>query len=457
MTKHPPKPLLTRRAVLRGAGALLTLPAMESWSPIGSRTLAAASAAATQPSAPVRLAFLYVPNGVNLAKWHVQGDGKDYVLSPTLEPLAKLKDQFTLFSGLNHDKANSNGDGAGDHSRAAATYLTGCQAKKTGGADIRLGISVDQIAAAKVGRDTRLPSLELSTEGERSAGTCDSGYSCAYQYNLSWKNETQPIPPERNPRMVFERLFGFGAAEGDTGAGAADGQRRLGKSVLDFVLDEARSMRPRLNPADTRKLDQYFQGVREVEQRIERAEKTKAEVPDARLIAGVPASYQEHIRVMFDLLVLAFQSDSTRVATFMLAHEGSNRSFAEIGVPQAHHQLSHHRGAAEKLERIARIDRFYTEQLAYFLQRLKETREANHSLLDQCMVVYGSGISDGNQHLHSDLPVLVAGGGGGALHPGRHIKLPDPTPMTNLYLALLERLGVRAERVGDSTGLLREV
>jgi hypothetical protein len=446
----------SRRAFLRGTGALMALPMLESLG-IGA-TRAYAATATTQPAAaPVRMAFLYIPNGVNVHNWTIrEGTEAAYELSPTLAPLAQFKNDFSIISGLAHHKAMANGDGGGDHARAAATFLTGCQARKTGGADIRLAQSVDQIAADQIGQTTRLPSLELSTEGERSVGQCDSGYSCAYQYNLSWRNETSPLPPDRDPRAVFERLFGLGAPTDQSPA-----RRQLDKSVLDFVMSDASSMRRRLNPADNRKLDQYLDAVRDVERRIQRAESgaTQQEASAAQMKepAGVPASYQEHIRLMFDLIALAFQTDSTRIATFMLAHEGSNRAFPEIAVPEAHHQLSHHQDDPAKLAKIAMIDKFYTEQLAYFLGRIKDLREHDHSLLDQTMIVYGSGITDGNAHNHNNLPILLAGRGGGTLTPGRHIQVPRETPMTNLYLAMLERMGVKAQRIGDSTGVLKAI
>ncbi len=435
----------SRRAFLRNAGVLMALPAMES---IGFRAFAAEKKAERL----LRMAFLYTPNGVNVDRWRVNGVGTDYKLSPTLEGLADFKKDFSVISNLAHQHAFSNGDGGGDHARATATFLTGCQAKKTAGSDIKIGVSVDQLAADKVGHLTRLQSLELSTDGERSSGKCDSGYSCAYQFNLSWKTETMPMAPEMDPRLVFERLFGV-TASGNTDAGKR--RHKYQKSILDFVLDDAKSLQRKISSADNRKLDEYFASVRDIEQRIEKSEKLKANLPPGiQIPTAIPDSTQAHIRMMYDLLTLAFQTDTTRVSTFLLAHDGSNRSFPEIGVPDAHHNISHHQNNPEKLEKIAKIDRFYTDQFAYFLKRLKETQEGEFTALDNCMIVYGAGISDGNSHDHSRLPMILAGGGAGTLKPGQHVVVPERTPMTNLYLALLDRMGAHAERIGDSTGIL---
>ncbi len=427
-----------RRAFLRGAGALVALPALEA---LGAPFQAAAR--------PRRLAVLYVPNGVNVPQWTAGGEGKDYVLSPTLKALEPIRGDFSLLSGLNHENATPGEDGGGDHSRAAPTFLTGTRAYKTGGADIRAGVSFDQVAARAIGGRTRWPSLQLSTDGARSAGRCDSGYSCAYQYNLSWSSPNLPLPAEHDPRQVFERLFGAGPLAGD--AEGADARKALQKSVLDFVQEDARSLQGRLGARDREKLDEYFGAIREVEKRIAAAEGPRG--PAVPAPAGVPASFLEHVRIMMDLTALAFQGDATRIVVFMLAHEGSNRAFPEIGIPEAHHQISHHQGNLEKLSKIARIDRFYVDRLKDFIERLKAVPDGEGTLLDQAMVLYGSGISEGNRHLHSDLPIVLAGRGGGTLSPGRRIRFPDPTPMTNLLLALLERLDVPADRLGDSTGV----
>jgi hypothetical protein len=396
------------------------------------------------------LAYLYIPNGVNVRAWAVTGSGTDYQLSPTLGPLAELRQEITVLSGLNQENATPGPDGNGDHSRATAVYLTGVRPKKTGGSDIRNGVSIDQFIAQQIGRFTRLPSLELSTDGPRTSGRCDSGYSCAYQFNLSWASPTRPVPAEQNPRAAFERLFGGS----DAGEGSAEARQKRRQSVLDFVRGDANSLARELNSTDRDKLDQYFTALREIEQQIERAEQAPPAHPDFLPPAGIPDSYQEHMRTMFELIALAFQTDATRMVTFTLANDGSNRAFPEIGVPEAHHQLSHHRGNPTNLEKIARIDRHYVEQLAWFLKRLQSIREGEGTLLDSSMVLYGGCISEGQQHLHSNLPLVLAGRGGGTLQPGRHLSFSDPTPMCNLHLALAQRLGAKLDRFGDSTGSL---
>ncbi len=437
---------MSRRKVLRGLGTLMSLPFLETFA-------GRASAAAAPVKAPLRAAWLYLPNGVNVNEWFPTGDGAGYQLSASLKELEKHRDDFMVVSGLAQDFARSHGNGGGDHARATATYLTGCMPKKTAGADIQLGVSVDQIAAQKIGHLTRLPSLELSADGQRSAGRCDSGYSCAYQYNLAWKNETMPMAPEMDPRLVFERLFGFGAS-GMRGEGGARRQR-LQKSILDTVLDEAKTLQGKVSGGDKRKLTEYFDSVRDIEQRIERSEKFTAQLPpDMKVPEGIPESYEEHIRTMFDLMALAFQTDTTRLATFMLAHDGSNRSFPDIGVPDAHHSISHHQKDPVKLAKLGKIDRFYLRQLSYFLDKLKGIKEGAGTLLDNSMIVWGSGIGDPDRHNHDNLPVIVAGRAGGTWTPGKRIVLPGETPITNLYLTMLDRMGVRAEKVGDSTGVL---
>lgn len=414
---------------------------------------AATSATAKGPN--LRMAYVYVPNGVNMADWRPASFGTDYELPRILEPLNAVKKDFQILTGLAHQKAAPNGDGPGDHARASATFLTGAQARKTAAVDIRAGVSVDQIAAGKVGRETRLPSLELSCDKGQQAGSCDSGYSCAYQFNLAWKTETTPLPPEVDPRLVFERLFTNGVA----GESAENRARRVQqqRSILDFVLEDARSLKNQLGKTDQRKLDEYLNSVREVERRIEQAEKFAAASPDYAKPTEIPKEYENHIKVMFDLLALAFQTDTTRVATFIMAHDGSNRSYPFIGVGDGHHDLSHHGGNKEKKEKIAKINRFHAEQFSYFLKRLKETPDGDGNLLDNSMIVYGSGISDGDAHNHNDLPVLLAGKGCGTLQPGRHVQFESDTPMTNLYLAMLDRMGVKQDRFGDSTGVLKNI
>lgn len=439
---------ISRRRMLQATGVCVAIPWLESFT---HRGCAAAEPAAESARLAPRLAYLYIPNGVNVANWQVSGDGENYELSPTLAPLAPSRRDFTVINGLNHENATPGPDGAGDHSRATAVYLTGVRPKKTGGSDVQNGVSVDQAIARHVGQFTRVPSLELSTDGSRTTGRCDSGYSCAYQFNLSWSSPTRPVPAEQNPRAVFERLFGTP----DSSEGGTDGRKQLQKSVLDFIQDDARSLAREIGQRDREKLDQYLTAVREVELRIQRAENPAMPLPDVVRPAGIPDSYQEHIRMMFDIIALAFQTDATRMITFVLGYDGSNRAFPEIGVPEAHHQLSHHRGNPVTLEKIGRIDLFYVEQFAWFLQRLRSIQVAdNFSLLDTSMIVYGGCISEGNQHLHSNLPILLAGRGG-VLQPGKRLQVPDSTPMCNLHLALAQRMGLKLDRFGDSSAILQ--
>lgn len=434
---------IPRRTFLRGVGTAIALPWLEAMSPL---------AAAPATARPLRMAFVYVPNGVNMADWTPSAESADFALPKILEPLAPHRNELQIISGLAHRTAYPNGDGAGDHARASASFLTGMQARKTAAQDVRVGVSVDQVAAAHLGGRTRLPSLELSCDKGQQAGACDSGYSCAYQFNLSWRTPTTPLPPEVDPRLVFERLFSDGLPGESAEARAR--RQRAHKSILDFVLADARQLSGRLGAGDRHKLDEYMTSIRELEQRIEQAEKFQTAAPNYPAPSGIPRDYEQHLRVMFDLLALAFRTDTTRVSSFMIAHDGSNRSYPMAGVSDGHHDLSHHGGNAEKKAKIARINRFHITQFAYFLERLKSIREGTGTLLDQCMIVYGSGIADGNAHSHHDLPVLLAGGGG-AFRTGRHVRFAKDTPMTNLYLAMLERAGVKAERFGDSTGVLK--
>jgi hypothetical protein len=416
------------------------------------RLLAAGASAETFPR---RAAFIYIPNGANMADWTPKEVGADYELPFILEPLQSVKEDLLVLSGLAHDKARPNGDGAGDHARASATFLTGCQARKTNGADIKVGVSVDQVAAAQIGHQTRLPSLELGCDRGRLAGNCDSGYSCAYSFNISWKTESTPLPPEVNPRLVFERLFARGS-KGETEESRLR-RERYHKSILDFVLQDATSLKAQLGYTDRRKLDEYLTAVRELEQRIEQEERYVAALPDYSKPTGVPKDYEKHIRLMYDLLALAFQTDTTRVSTFMMAHDGSNRPYPFVGVTEGHHDLSHHGNDEAKKAKIAKINQFHTTQLAYFLQRLKSIKEGDGTLLDNCMIVYGGAIGDGNRHNHDDLPVLLAGKGGTTFQTGRHLRFGKETPMANLYLTVLDSMGVTMDRLGDSTGRLQPV
>jgi hypothetical protein len=436
---------ISRRAALKGLGVTVALPLLEAMLP-------APVLGAAAPSAPRRMAFLYVPNGVNMADWTPSAEGAAFELPATLKPLAPFKQDLLVLSGLTLDKARPNGDGPGDHARAMAAFLTGRQPRKTHGADIRVGVSVDQVAAQRVGNLTRFPSLEIGCEGGKNSGNCDSGYSCAYSANLSWRSDATPMAKEVNPRLLFERLF--------TMPGQGDAQRarrdRYKLSILDFVAEDANQLKNRLGSTDQRKLEEYLTGVREIEQRLARLEKPVEMEGVGKLTkpAGVPPDYREHIRVMADLMVLAFQGDLTRIATFVLANDGSNRSYRLIGVPEGHHDMSHHGGNKDKKAKVQKINQFHIEQFAYLLGRLKAVKEGNGTLLDSCMLVYGSGISDGNRHNHDDLPILLVGKGGGTLRPGRHVRYKKETPLMNLYVSMLDRIGAPVDSLGDSTGHL---
>jgi Protein of unknown function (DUF1552) len=438
---------LPRRTILRGVGTAIALPLLEAMIPNPVR------AASRQNRFPSRMAYLYVPNGVHMPDWTPRGMGPGFDLPPLLEPLRPWRDDLLVLSGLTLDKARALGDGGGDHARAMAAFLTGTHPRKTGGADLRAGISVDQLAASKVGQATRFASLEIGCEGGRDAGQCDHGYSCAYQVNLSWRGESAPAAKEVDPRLVFERLFA-GRVRGQADP-AADRLERRDRSLLDFVAEDARHLAGKLGGSDRRKLDEYLTGVREIERRIDRA-RPEIEVGPSTLArpAGIPGDYREHLRLMCDLLVLAFRADLTRIATFVFANDGSNRSYGPIGVPEGHHDLSHHGNDPQKHQKIRAINRFHVEQYAYLIGRLKEAREGEGTLLDHCMIAYGSGISDGNAHSHDDLPILLAGRGNGTLEPGRHVAYPKETPLTNLHLSLLGRMGVPVDSFGDSTGRL---
>ena len=398
---------------------------------------------------------MYVPNGMNMAHWWPATVGNGYELPQILQPLAALRDDFNILSGLAQVAGRAGADGAGDHARANATWLTGQRARKTAGADIQVGISIDQVLAEQVGKQTRFDSLELGCDKARSAGACDSGYSCAYQFNLAWKGPATPMPPEANPKLVFERLFGNGANAEE--AAARQKREQYNRSILDFVLEDANSLKRQLGATDRRKLDEYMTAVRELEERIQQAEKFKlANIAPAARKDFLPQdySYEQHIRMMYDLMVLAFQTDSTRIASFLVAHDGSNRSYPFIGVPDGHHDLSHHGGDEAKLAKIAKINTFHTTQFAYFLAKLKAVKEGDGTLLDNCAVMFGSGLADGNRHAHHDLPILLAGRGGGTIKSGQSLEFKQETPLCNLFVSLAERMGAKVDKFGDSTGRL---
>ena len=438
---------ISRRTVLRGASAALGLPLLDMMAP----QTALAGEKSSSP-APVRLAWVFFPNGTNPDQWEPHTTGPEWELTPSLEPLGELKSDFSVLSGLAQVNARSLGDGPGDHARSAAAFLTGAHPLKTGGANMRVGKSADQIAAEHYGRATRLASIELGTEAGRAAGACDSGYACAYSNNISWKTATQPMAKEINPRLAFERLFGNGAQ----GTSVETKELLFQRSILDIVAEDARRLTGQLGHNDRQKLDEYFTSVRDVEQRIERMrEPFPYDLSDQRPADEKPEDIGEHIRLMYDMMVLAFKTDTTRISTFMLGNEGSNKSYPMIGVNDGHHQLSHHQNDADKVAKIAAIDKFFAEQFAYFLRKLKETPEGDGSLLDNCLIVYGGAIRDGNRHDHHDLPILLAGRGGGRFTPGSHVKYDSETPLNNLYLAMLDAVGVDLREFGDSTGKLK--
>jgi hypothetical protein len=427
--------MMNRRTLLRGLGASIALPALDAMTP------------ARTTSAPLRMVFTYVPNGIIMENWTPAADGKEFDLPRVLQAFAPIREKTLLLSGLAHVNGRALGDGPGDHARAAATFLTGVHPRKTAGADIKNGISADQVAAQALGGNTKFASLELGIEHGRIVGNCDSGYSCAYSNAISWRSAETPMPPEVNPKLVFERLFG---------AGDDAAANPFRKSILDYVQEDAASLKINLGANDKRKLDEYLTGVREIEKRIEIAGKHSKEVarPDMEKPEGIPVDFEEHITLMYDLMTVAFQTDSTRIATFMVGREGSNNTYRQIGVPDAHHGISHHRGDAEKVEKLTKINEYHALLFARWLQKLAATKDGDGSLLDHMMIVYGSSLSDGNRHSHHDLPILLAGGANGKLQMGRHIRYPKETPLTNLYLSLLDHAGVRPEVLGDSTGRL---
>jgi hypothetical protein len=434
---------LSRRTLLRGIGASIGLPLLESMTP----------AFASPASKPMRLGFVYVPNGIVMDNWTPKSTGANFEFTPILKALEPFRDQTLVISKLMNHQANALGDGGGDHARAGASFLTGAHPKKTGGADIHAGVSVDQVAAASMGAKTRLASLELGVDDNRVVGHCDSGYSCAYTNSISWKSPSTPLPPEANPRLVFERLFG----DEDPTLDAATRLRRARyrKSLLDSTRDETSRLSGSIATADRHKIGEYLESIRDIERRIQNAEKDVREVqPTIEKPSGIPAGYDEHTRLLFDLQWLAFKADLTRVSTMVLGREGSVRTYGEIGVPEPHHPLSHHRNSSEALAKLTRINAFHVSLFANFIQRLAETREDDGTLLDQSLIVYGCGIADSNRHTHEDLPVAVLGGGSKSVRSGRHLVLSSNTPVTNLYLALLQRAGAPVEHLGDSTGIL---
>jgi len=442
---------ISRRTVLRGMGAAMGLPWLEAMMP---RTASAGDSGGP----PLRMAFLFVPNGMHMPAWMPEKEGPLEKLPLTLEPLAEFKSEILVLSGLTLDGGRPHGDGPGDHARCVGSFLTGAHPYKTNGKDIRNGVSVDQVAAQAVGEKTRFPSLELGCEPSAQAGHCDSGYSCAYTSNMSWRTPSSFMPKEINPRAVFDRLFGD-ADQANRSAGLTR-QQRYRKSILDFVAEDAKSLRRDLGVRDQRKLDEYLHAVREIEDRIDKTDKlgvTERGASNFPRPAGTPEAFDEHVRVMMDMMVLAWQTDATRITTFMYTNAGSNRSYPDIGAREGHHTLSHHGNDPEKQAKIAKINRHHVSLLAHFLERLRSVREGDATLLDRAMIMYGSGLGDGNRHNHDHLPILVAGRGGGTVKPGRHLSYPKETPLANLYRAMLHRMGVKADSFADSTGPLEDL
>jgi hypothetical protein len=441
-----------RRTFLRGLGAAVALPMLDAMIP----PLGSSARAAEATTLPRRMGVIYAPNGVNVANWSTKDFGANYQLPVSLEPMAEFRNDFTLISGLAQHNTLALGDGGGDHARASATFLTGVHPKKTAGADIRAGVSFDQIAAEKIGHLTRLPSLELSGAVTQHSGACDAGYSCAYQFNISWHSESMPMNPETDPRLVFERLFGDTTSNESAKAKAQ--RQAMQKSVLDFVMNDASAINAKLGAADSRKMDQYLTAVRALERRVESASQAAIKPPPGVTAPPMFEDFEQHLDLMFDMIVLALQTDSTRIFTFIMSHEGGNRPYPMIGISDGHHELSHHANDPVKLAKIAKIDLFHARKMAQFMGKLKAIQEGESNLLDQSMILFGSGLSNGNEHLPDHLPIALCGRGGGALTPGRHIAAPGgAAPLNNLFLSMLDRIGATTERFGDSTGKLESI
>jgi len=441
---------MSRRTVLRGLGASVALPLLDGMVP----AYAALRATATPAQ---RLGIVYVPMGAVMENWTPATEGAGFELSPILQPLAPVRDQLLVLTGLDNQPAVAlPGEPAGGHGRIGAAFLTGVHAKPTEGVDFRAGVSIDQIAGAELGRETQLASLEVGLESTDLAGACDVGYSCAYVNTLCWRSPTTPLPMENNPRAVFERLFGDSDS---TDLTARATRLRRNRSLLDSVQGAVSDRRRELGAGDQVRLTEYLDAIRDVERRIQLAEaQSDRELPLFERPAGsIPESFEEYARIMIDLQILAFESDMTRVITFMIGKELSSRTFPELGVPDQHHPLSHHQNKPESLEKLTRVQVFQAGLLAYYLERLRSTPDGDGSLLDHMTLIYGSGMSNSNLHVPLGLPILVAGGGAGTLRGGRHIRYPEGTPLSNLYQTVLSKLGVPVERIGDSTGTFREL
>lgn len=432
---------LPRRTFLKGLGASVALPFLDSMVP------AMASAAQSKP--PVRMGFVYVPNGMDVRNWNLDYEGRLGKMSRILEPLAPYRDEVTVLANLTHNNGRALLDGAGDHGRCSASYLTGIQPKKTM-VDIKAGISCDQIVANKIGQQTRFPSLELGMEDARQAGDCDSGYSCAYTNNLAWRSETQPLPPVLDPRAMFERLFG---ADAGLEPAERDRRNRMRRSILDFVAEDTKKLQREVGPTDRRKLDEYLGSIRDIERQLERAARENTQVdPGMAQPFGMPADFAEHFKLITDMLTVALQADMTRVFTFLVTREGTSRSYREIGIPDGHHPLTHHMNKPDLMEKVSQINTYHVKQFAGWVEKLKSIKEGDGSLLDNSMIIYGAGLTDGNRHNHEDLPTIVVGRAGGAIKPGFRRVYRRETPMSNLFLTMMDTMGVHAEHFGDSTG-----
>jgi hypothetical protein len=444
------KKSLPRRTFLRGVGASVALPLLDSMVP----ALAAPGTSAAKPV--IRLGFVYHATGMIMNRWTPATEGTGFEFPATMKSLEPFRDRLIVMSGLAQVNGRALGDGPGDHARGGAVFLTGVHPKKTEGVGIRCGISADQIAAKELGKHTQLASLELGTETPSLAGGCDSGYSCAYTNTISWRDASTPLPLEVHPRTVFERLFG----EGDSNDPAARRARLAEqRSILDYVSGSIDRLQTKLGSTDRNKLSQYLEALRDVERRIQQAERQSATMrtPVMDRPSSIPDSFEEHAKLMIDLQVLALQTDLTRVITWVPAREGSNRSYPSISISDGHHSITHHQNDPVKVDNVARIDAHLVETFAQLLAKLKSTPDGEGNLLDHMMIVYGSGTADGNRHTHHDLPVLVAGGGGGRLKGGRHLRFPQETPLNNLFLNLLEMAGVPCGNFGDATGRLTGV
>src|SRR5262245_19086258 len=442
------KKAISRRTALRGIGTAVCLPLLDAMAP-------ALTAAQNTPAKAVRrLGVVYHPNGIIYDKWLPKGVGAEFEFSPILAPLEPFRDKLVVVTGLYSDQAEALGDGGGDHSRASGTYLTGVHVKRSDTL-VENGISMDQIIAKAFEKDTQLSSLQLTVDDASLVGACDVGYSCAYSSTISWLTPTLPLMAENNPRVVFERLFG---ASDSTDVRVRASRLQQDRSILDSITDRVKALQRKLGPSDNRKIDDYLASLRDVERRIQKAEEQSAkDAPDMARPQGIPDTFESHVGLLYDLQLLAFQSDVTRVTTFMYGREQNGRPYPQIGVPEPHHPMTHHQNLPEKMEKCAKIQTYHIKLFANYLEKLRSTPDGDGSLLDHVILLYGGGISHSDRHTHGPLPTLVVGGGAGTIKGGRHLVYPEHTPLTNLQLTLLRNLGIATEKLGDSTGQLKEL